>query len=163
MQVFLPYPSFAHSVAVLDRARLGKQRLECAQILNAILKPEEPAIMGITKAKAWSNHPATNMWRGHEAALGAYMTFCIREWVARGYRNFMDTPYDEQGAPTVGYGHQEHMAESMAKAAPPAWLGREDVHASHRARLLHKDPFWYGQFGWTEEPADDKTGYVWPV
>jgi len=28
MQTFLPYPDFARSAAVLDRQRLGKQRLE---------------------------------------------------------------------------------------------------------------------------------------
>ncbi len=33
MQTFLPYDSYADSAAVLDRARLGKQRVEAKQIL----------------------------------------------------------------------------------------------------------------------------------
>ncbi len=36
MQTFLPYPDFARSAAVLDPARLGKQRVETLQILRAL-------------------------------------------------------------------------------------------------------------------------------
>lgn len=42
----------------------------------------------------------------------------------------------------------------------PPWLGDERVHASHRSNLLRKDPVWYGQFDWTDNPTDP---YVWPV
>ena len=33
MQTFLPYPDFARSARVLDRKRLGKQRVETLQVL----------------------------------------------------------------------------------------------------------------------------------
>ncbi|MFN7881952.1 MAG: pyrimidine dimer DNA glycosylase/endonuclease V, partial [bacterium] len=33
MQTFLPSPSFAESARILDNKRLGKQRVECKQIL----------------------------------------------------------------------------------------------------------------------------------
>ena len=36
MQTFLPYPSFEESAKVLDWRRLGKQRVEGMQIINAI-------------------------------------------------------------------------------------------------------------------------------
>ncbi len=32
--------------------------------------------------------------------------------------------------------------------------------SNHRAALLYKDPEYYSQFGWTEEPALE---YHWPV
>ena len=51
MQTFLPYKSFKDSFKVLDYRRLGKQRVEAYQILNVLL--------GRTKTKGWSNHPAT--------------------------------------------------------------------------------------------------------
>lgn len=38
MQTFLPYPDFAQSAACLDNKRLGKQRVECLQILRALSK-----------------------------------------------------------------------------------------------------------------------------
>ena len=36
MQTFLPYPDFKKSASCLDYKRLGKQRVEGLQILNAI-------------------------------------------------------------------------------------------------------------------------------
>ena len=36
MQTFLPYPDFQISASVLDYRRLGKQRVECKQLLTAL-------------------------------------------------------------------------------------------------------------------------------
>lgn len=36
MQTFLPYPNFVESAKCLDDKRLGKQRVECLQILNVL-------------------------------------------------------------------------------------------------------------------------------
>ena len=36
MQTFLPYPDFTQSAKTLDYRRLGKQRVEAWQILNAL-------------------------------------------------------------------------------------------------------------------------------
>ena len=132
MQTFLPYPSMGRSVRCLDYRRLGKQRVEAFQILNALAG----------KSKGWTNHPATRMWRGYEVALGWYKDLCIEECIRRGYKNTMQT-------------------ESYVGAiVMPEWLGREDIHASHRSNLLKKDPDFYGVLGWTE-PHDLE--YVWPV
>ena len=38
MQTFLPFPDFVASARSLDRLRLGKQRVETLQILNALDK-----------------------------------------------------------------------------------------------------------------------------
>jgi hypothetical protein len=40
VQTFLPYPDFERTAEVLDDRRLGKQRVEVLQILNAIHRPE---------------------------------------------------------------------------------------------------------------------------
>ena len=77
MQTFLPYPSFAESARVLDRARLGKQRVETYQILRANA--------GLTRG--WVHHPAAVMWRGHSAALAEYGAAMCREWIERGYND----------------------------------------------------------------------------
>ena len=62
MQTFLPYPDFARSARVLDRKRLGKQRVETLQVLRAATVP----------GYGWYRHPATAMWAGHVPALVAY-------------------------------------------------------------------------------------------
>ena len=132
MQTFLPYESFRESAKVLDWRRLGKQRVECMQIINAIENPN---------AKGWVNHPITKMWENYVEVLKSYSNIIIQEWIDRGYNNNMEF-YPE---PPVTY----HM---------PTWLGKEEFHSSHRANLLRKDPEWYGQFNWTEDPSSP---YVW--
>lgn len=138
MQTFLPYPEFENSARVLDDKRLGKQRVEVLQILNALTNPN---------AKGWINHPCTNMWRGHERALIRYGVAICDEWVRRGH------------ADTVK-GKLLEKLEGLDHSNEPEWLGREDLHAAHRANLLRKDEEFYRAFGWFE-PCD--LPYVWPV
>lgn len=156
MQTFLPYPDFEQSMRSLDYRRLGKQRVECFQLLKALGDPDscdlsdmpdytELTINGITaklKVPGWTNHPATKMWRGYAGLLAVYHDAAITEWVRRGYKNTM---------------------RLRAKPGPwpaPPWLGDAAFHASHRSNLLRKAPEHYGQFGW-EEP--DNLEYIWPV
>jgi hypothetical protein len=151
VQTFLPSPSFIESAQILDNRRLNKQITECKQIALTITDP----------SKGWQHHPAVAMWRGHYAALIAYGFDLYDEWQQRlcdGRRG----------------GKLEHKAgEWLLDRLPievdiplPAWIGNPDFHASHRAALLHKDLEWYGQFGWSERPAQpDEKGrlpYVWP-
>lgn len=148
MQTFLPFADFAESARVLDRQRLGKQRVEVMQILKALgvsvrsAKDDAGVAIANTIAPggAWSNHPATKMWRGYESALCAYGLAVVAEWVKRGYKNSIQFP--------------EHVGDN------PPWVGDERFHSAHRAALLFKNPEWYGQFGWAEEPQLD---YWWPV
>jgi hypothetical protein len=120
MQTFLPYPDFIKSAQCLDYKRLGKQRVECMQLLKAL-----------SQGGGWSNHPAAKMWRGYEPALKVYMAKCIEEWIRRGYRNTMTVPV-------------------VSEYVLPPWFGKDDFHASHRSNLLRKDPGFYSKFGWTE-------------
>lgn len=99
----------------------------------------------------WDNHPATKMWTQQGAALLDYQTAICNEWTRRGYKDTCLEKTEFIFLDAVNY---------MEMGLGPKWLGREDIHASHRANLLRKDPEHYGQFGWTEEPMD---GYIWPV
>tara|TARA_Y100000361_G_scaffold65699_1_gene57655 strand:- start:860 stop:1330 length:471 start_codon:yes stop_codon:yes gene_type:complete len=136
MQTFLPYESFEQSAQVLDWRRLGKQRVEGMQIINAINNPTQ---------KGWVNHPATVMWKPYVNALKHYTNIMIREWISRGYNNNMEF-----------YSVDEMINDDMVEF--PHWLGNKKFHASHRANLLRKDYEYYSQFGWDENP---KKPYVW--
>jgi len=141
MQTFLPVRNFKTSAKLLDYRRLGKQRVEGKQLLNA-LSPEYTM-------KGWKNHPATVMWRGYENALKEYVNVMIDEWVARGYNNTMEQ-YKIDGP--IVY---------------PEWLGNERIHKSHRMNLLRKDFVFYSKF-WTEEAIAhvneiEEYPYYWPV
>ena len=134
MQTFLPYSSFEQSAQVLDWRRLGKQRVEGMQIINAINNPTQ---------KGWVNHPATVMWRPYVEALKLYTNTMITEWIKRGYNNTMKL-YD--------------VKLNMDMVDIPHWLGNEKFHSSHRANLLRKDYEYYSQFNWDENP---ESPYVW--
>ena len=136
MQTFLPYPSFEESAKVLDWRRLGKQRVEGMQIINAI--------SGVPRKdgrpyKGWLNHPCSIMWNPYLPALKHYTNVIIQEWVNRGYNNNMEM----------------YEVKNMEL---PYWIGDERVHSSHRANLLRKDYEYYSKFGWTENSEDP---YVW--
>lgn len=125
MQTFLPYADFAASARVLDKRRLGRQRVEAYQILRVLA--------GMTRG--WVNHPAVLMWKGYETALSAYMNTMIDEWEDRGFRNNM-----------------YRVALDAGFDLPP-WMGDETFHAAHRSNLLRKDPIYYRTL-WPEEPDD---------
>lgn len=126
----------AHCAAVLDRQRLGKQRVECLQILNAIADP----------SKGWQNHPATRMWREHPNGLAAYAVTIIDTWIGYGYKDTCRDKVTALFAPDP---------DDM-----PGWWGRDDVMLSHRSNLMRKMPAHYGQFYGS---VPDDLPYVWPV
>lgn len=135
MQTFAPSDILTESAAVLDRARLGKQRVETFQLLR----------VNSGQVSGWFNHPAARMWRGHDAGLIAYGVAICNEWLIRGYK---DTCLDK----ILSFGDPD--VNDM-----PEWWGDERVHSSHRANLLRKMPEHYSQFGWTENP---EMPYFWP-
>jgi hypothetical protein len=136
MQTFLPYPDFAQSAACLDNKRLGKQRVECLQILNTL----------IGRSKGWINHPAVLMWKGYEGELKEYAVTVCYEWIKRGFKDTCISKIENNF--------------SFRKLIKPPWLGNEAFHASHRSNLLRKDPVWYGKFGWKES---NDLPYIWPT
>lgn len=134
MTTFLPYADFRQSARVLDRARLGKQRVETLQIVRSHLQKG-----------GWANHPATLMWAGYTRALIEYGLVICDEWIRRGYRDSV----------------QEQLSELVFTFDydMPPWLGDERLHQSHRNVLLKKDPDWYSHFGWKPSVF---TFYYWP-
>lgn len=140
MQTFLPYPDFEKSVKCLDWKRLGKQRVEAMQIINALEG----------RTRGWRHHPAVLMWKGRAGALKLYCNCCIKEWIRRGFNNTM------------------RLYRVSAKSVkPPLWFGNPLFHKSHRAALLAKDFGWYSKFGWKTRPAKrdakGRLSYYWPV
>lgn len=139
MQTFLPYADFHKSARVLDRQRLGKQRVEVKQILRTL--------RGITSG--WRNHPAVKMWRGYEVALALYGLDVCEEWSRRGYRDAQANEIRDLVSPF-----------SYGPASYPPWLGDNEFHLSHRSNLIRKKPEHYGKL-WPGVPND--LPYVWPA
>jgi hypothetical protein len=161
MQTFLPLPSFAESAAVLDRQRLGKQRVEAKQILMGLLQidkdgvPLELSGNPDTSARIMT-HPAAKMWYGYEMGLAVYTHLMCDEWVMRGYQSNVQE-WVRAAIRMRGLTHVEM----------PPWRNDPAVYRSHQAVLLAKDPAHYSRFGWDVAPAIMTKGqpmpYVWPV
>jgi len=141
MQTFMPYACFALTARCLDYKRLGKQRVECKQILQALLSEGR---------RGWSSHPAVLQWKGYEASLCEYAIWICAEWRLRGFRDsLLDFFMDKQDA----------LLDRGMRIDTPSWLGNAEYHASYRSNLLRKDPAFYSRYGWVEPPDLE---YVWP-
>lgn len=139
MQTFLPYPDFAASAAVLDQARLGKQRVETLQILRAL----------VIQDYGWRRHPAVLMWRGYVPALTLYGMAMVAEWVNRGHEDSTHANILEF-APSILDGGDTPM---------PGWLGDHEFHRGHQSNLILKSPgFYQSRF----PGVDGGLPYVWP-
>jgi len=147
MQTFLPYADFSMSAKVLDRQRLGKQRVECLQLLK-VLKQGPTQTDG--KKTPWYHHPAAQMWKGYETGLMLYLYEICSEWSRRGYKDTCWVKAIEVGfrPPNTG---QPFLI--------PDWIGSESFHKSHQSNLLRKNEEHYGQY-FLGVPND--LPYVWP-
>lgn len=135
MQTFLPLPDFADAVATLDDKRLGKQRVECLQILKALHD----------STYGWQNHPAVKMWRGHEQALVRYSVETCHAWIARGFK---DTCLEKI----------ETFADGTPSPTPP-WV-TQTLCLSHQSNLVRKLPDHYKRHFPDVPPC---LPYFWPV
>jgi hypothetical protein len=141
VQTFLPYPDFRASARALDRARLGKQRVEALQVLRAVTIP----------TYGWRNHPAAKMWRGYLPALTKYALEVTDEWIEQGHA-------DTVRPQVLAFAPEVDALPQSALVLPP-WIGDEAFHLSHRSNLVRKDPEFYGEL-FPGVPAD--LPYFWP-
>jgi hypothetical protein len=149
VQTFLPYADFEKSARSLDLKRLGKQRVECIQVLRGLTVP----------GYGWRHHPAVNMWRGHEEALARYAMTCCEVWGELGHADTCAATIG-QDVRAAGVTTVRSQAELAAAGALPPWLGDEAFHRSHRSSLVRKDPDHYrAQF----PDVPDDLPYVWPA
>jgi hypothetical protein len=149
MQTFLPYADFERSARTLDLKRLGKQRVECIQVVRGLTRSDY----------GWRHHPAVLMWKGYAEALGRYAFTMCEVWTERG---FADTcaatiAVDLRDAGVTAVRHQ---AELAAADALPPWLGDPEFHRSHQSSLVRKDPEHYGPMF---PGVPDDLEYHWPV
>lgn len=138
MITFLPDPNFIKCARILDRQRLGKQRLEAKWVARIVLK----------EAK-YINHPLIRLWEDFPQAIIEYGICICEEWRRRGY---IDNQLDWFLA----------RVELEGLYKDPSWLNNKKIHSSHRTKLITKDPIYYAAFDWIEKP-DPTVGYYWPL
>lgn len=183
MNTFLPYPSFKDSAKCLDNKRLGKQRVECLQILRTLeIGPyqirqrdsednmitwascdemEYDHIMSLSnltfevRKTPWYNHPVVKLWRGYRGQLSIYSFAIVNEWNRRGFKDTIASKLTEH--------HIKYLIEDLCNAEEYrnlSWLTPEFC-LSHQSNLIRKNPSFYRPiFG---EDVPDNLPYIWPV
>lgn len=150
---------FATIAGHLDNRRLNKQALEAWQIMLTLLELDPQGEH--RTPRGWTNHPATNMWRGHELALYDYLVAMTKEWRHRGF----STSIEEKATKTIEVAYSNVLLNEQA--GKPKWLQVPGtlarIASSHRRALLCKDYEWYSQFNWAEDYGSrpDNYVYVW--
>lgn len=168
MQTFLPYSNFAESAKILDRYRLGKQRVECLQIFKTLkggpfkcysckspVTHFNPYKSGYhcyyceapLKKRAWYNHTAVQMWKGYERGLLLYQTEICNEWTRRGYK---DTCLQKS----------KDLVCTDGPILLPDLIGNPEFHKSHMSNLVRKDPEYYRKF-FPDVP--NNLPYIWTL
>lgn len=135
MMTFLLCEDFVESAKLLDLKRLGKQRIEGVQIVDAIVNGKG----------GWVSHPATKAWRNYLPALKYYINCIINEWISRGKNN--NIPLYQVSINEIVY---------------PWWVKWDRLHNSHKVMLLRKEPRYYqGKITVPDEYMN--YGYIWPA
>lgn len=160
MQTFLPYLDFRISAMTLDHKRLGKQRVEALQLLQAFND----------LANRWRNHPVFRMWYMNRGLLAAYGIAMCNHWTALGYsdncknRIIEALPCDtlRQFAITYATTGIDSLPPEYVK---PPWMGLNEynIQSEYRAILLEKKFEYYGKLNWDEDPKEKMTYPLYPI
>lgn len=120
------------------------------QVLTALRWDNSVGAIERYQPKGWRTHPVVLMWKGFEAALGAYQDAVCQSWTQRGFN-------DTCAAKTSGL----LAASGLPRAVVlPPWFGNESLHRSHQSNLIRKDPAVYAAHF---PGVPDDLPYVWPV
>jgi hypothetical protein len=147
MMTFRPYKSHVQSARVLDDRRLGKQRVEAMQIMQAAfswMTNEHGGKVG------WSHHPVVMMWAGQE---NPYIDHACGKIHLRDLINYHYHMANQWQARGFAHNHQHRIipyllalrgSEELFADHPLPWDKEQET--AHKRILLKKDPEWYGQY-----------------
>lgn len=165
---FVTHDDPRETAKLLDRARLGKQRLEAKQIIDIL---SNVPMKNSTKVSS-RKHPAIDMWQGHIVALKFYFNCITKRWIKRGYKNTMEL-YDIKET-------KELLTEIETKTPKlfPWWFFCPLLQLSHQCSLYRKNNEYYSKYFKVTNTrksqskkkskirlssADvEKLGYLWP-
>ncbi len=148
VQTFLPFPRFDASAAVLDDARLGKQRVETLQVLRAL----------VLEDYGWAHHPAVRDVARPGAGAGRVRPG-LRPTSGCGAATPTARPPRSPSSPREVVGLDQDELEARRPDAVRGCTTRGSTR-SHRAALLRKDPARYAAA--LDDGVDPETPYLWP-
>lgn len=160
MQTFLTHSDFNETAKMLDSKRLNKQLLEGRQIFN---------LLTYRTGGAWSNHPATLMWKGYERMFYQYLCAIYNECNNRGIKTDKNWAAIQEMYNSISFQYN-----TSPNVLTPWWMTDAEmllrIIQTHRANLYKKDPEYYYEYEINAKLYDemrdrlvccDKCNYCW--
>lgn len=138
MQTFLPYPDFEDSAHALDQLRLGKQRVENLQIMQALL-----GYRIVTSERFFTGEFKTAYFDEDDNVVGPEITETGRDWFAETnpvFKTRIFEPEDWTFEPMTGRSWKHHPAVKM-------WKGHEFVLLQYQKAICDE---WVHQCGFQD-------------
>lgn len=162
VNTFIIVPDIEQTAKMLDKQRLGKQRLEAKQLIDILERYDQTG----TCDGGWSSHPALRSWKGYTNSLKAYFNIIVNEWISRGCQNTMKLyPIDTKRYRVVKCnfdGKTAHFQGPFDEYCYPFWVSFPPLYMSHQAALCRKNPEYYSSFLREELKPFLTNGYLWP-
>lgn len=163
VNIFIIVPDIYLTAQILDQQRLGKQRVEAYQIINALEEYDSTGVI----TNGWKDHPALKSWIGYTNHLKVYFNIIVREWIRRGFQNNMQLyPIDETPYNIVPCGFENgcitYDASKFNIYSFPFWVSFYPFYMSHQASLCRKNPKYYKFMLRDELKPFLNFGYLWP-
>lgn len=154
IQTWMPLPNFKESAESLSDTDLAKQVADALRVIEEL--HEIPLAESKLAPEYRTQEPlvpveAARMWKGCEIQLCEYALEMAEEAsVRQGKKNqYMDAISE----------HLEWATGEDSFMGKPSWFGDIELHLSHQAALLRKDPdFYRARF-----TADPEMSLRWPV
>lgn len=164
VNIFIIVPNIQLTADMMDKKRIGKQRIEVKQIIDIL---EEIDKNGSSKSKSRVSHPAIKSWIGYTNHLKVYFNIIVRKWISYGFKNNYEL-YDIDERPynivpcifdgkTASYDISKFNQYSF-----PFWVSFPPFYMSHQASLCRKDPLHYRGLLRDELKPFLNNGYFWP-
>lgn len=160
VNTFITSESLEECAKNLDNLRLGKQRVECIQLISFIENKDN---------KGFRNHPILIMWSNNVDALKVYCNFMIREWIKRGFTNTIEL-YDLDESKIVFYKNIYNEETKLTEIIKPEikddsivfpiWFNWKPLILSHQSSLLKKNFDYYSKIFICNEEFFN-FGYIW--
>jgi hypothetical protein len=156
MITFLPYSDFKKCAEILDKKRCFAQVREAKQIIDTLEG----------RKRGYRNHPAIKMWEGHTKLLKHYYNIflyqCLEVHKIR-TNYWYDDCYYSYGVKSECENYFVDNQIPSWEMNKPFWLGQEPFHRAMRARLIEKNPEFYGPKFLDKDKGYNGGKYWWPV
>lgn len=141
--IFLPYPDYQKTAAALAEVTLNHEIFAICELMECVHQTERSQEVDVDSR-------LLSAWQGHEVSLIELGLTCLDEFAKRGKQLLIR----ERMA-----WHMDCATSGEFSMEKPAWVGDDDIHTSHKAKLIRDVPEYYLE---KFPGVDANLSVVWP-